>query len=64
MADFAACLGGLLLEQADKRGGVMAKGLRAKAKEAYAKAAAARALVLGPDHAATLAARAAAGKGR
>ena len=63
MADFSACLGMLYAEKAAE-GGLMAKGFRGKAKEAFQRAATARLLALGPEHPATLAAKAAAGAGK
>ena len=57
VADFLACLGDLYAARADAPGQSvpMSKALRGKARDAYARAAAARALCLGPEHPATVA---------
>ena len=57
VSDFLACLGDLYGARADAAAGSapLAKALRAKARDAYGRAAAARALFLGPEHPATVA---------
>lgn len=55
-ANFHACLGDLYTQRADATGAApLRKSLRAKSRDAFARAAAARTLCLGPDHPATAA---------
>jgi hypothetical protein len=67
-ANFYACLGDLYAQRAEApscSAAALRKSLRAKSRDAFARAAAARALCLGADHPATaaIAARAAADEG-
>jgi hypothetical protein len=55
-ANFYACLGDLYAQRAEAPAApALRKSLRAKSRDAFARAAAARALCLGADHPATVA---------